>query len=104
MGKRIATCNYCGTRAVLVFDEARHELTCSACGAPLHDMKFMPQPVERQPKKSSKTKSAKGAAAASVGSAGWGFKDRKTKKKHKKKPMFRRVLEDIFDEIEDIFD
>ena len=104
MGKKIATCNYCGTRAVLVFDQARHELTCSACGAPLHDMKFMPQPVENKPKKASKPKPGKRAAAASVGAAGWGFKDRKTKKKRKKKPMFRRVLEDIFDEIEDIFD
>ena len=36
---KIATCCYCGTRAALVLDKARHELACSACGAPLHDLK-----------------------------------------------------------------
>lgn len=104
MGKKIATCNYCGTRAILVFDEARHELTCSACGAPLHDMKFMPQPFVKKHKKSSKPKTRNGFAAAAAGASVWDFKGRKTKKKRKKKPVFRRVLEDIFDEIEDIFD
>lgn len=104
MGKKIATCNYCGTRSVLVFDEVRHELACSACGAPLHDMKFMPQPVESKSKKVGKAKVSKPVTAAAAARAAWGSKDRKIKKKRKKKPMFRRVLEDIFDEIEDIFD
>ncbi|MEO0371000.1 MAG: TFIIB-type zinc ribbon-containing protein [Pseudomonadota bacterium] len=100
MGKKIATCNYCGTRSVLVFDEARHELTCGACGAPLHDMKFMPQPVENKTKKPVSPKRSTPSGAAT----GWAFKDRKTKKKKKRKPMFHRVLEEIIDEIEDIFD
>ena len=40
---KIATCNYCGTRAALVLSgEVRHELACSGCGAPLHDLKLMP--------------------------------------------------------------
>ncbi|MEM7731702.1 MAG: TFIIB-type zinc ribbon-containing protein [Pseudomonadota bacterium] len=104
MGKKIATCSYCGTRAVLVFDEMRHELTCSACGAPLHDMKFMPQATEIKPKKPSMAKMGKAATVAGAGKGAWAFRDKKSKKKRKKKPMFRRVLEDIFDEIEDIFD
>ncbi|WP_113911215.1 hypothetical protein [Roseovarius dicentrarchi] len=41
---KIATCCYCGTRAALVLrGEGRHELSCAACGAPLHDMKAIPQ-------------------------------------------------------------
>lgn len=108
MGKKIATCNYCGTRAVLVFDSVRHELTCSACGAPLHDMKFMPQPANVKEKKAAKPKNDHGvaslAALGASGKAAWALKSKKSAKKKKKKPIFRRVLEDIFDEIEDIFD
>ena len=41
---KIATCCYCGTRAALVLTEnGRHELSCSACGAPLHNMKQLRQ-------------------------------------------------------------
>lgn len=108
MGKKIATCCYCGTRAVLVFDEQRHELTCSACGAPLHDMKFMPQSAVKKQKKSAKPQAGYAAHAAAgaglIGHATAAFTSKKSRKKKKRKPIFRRVLEDIFDEIEDIFD
>ncbi|MEO0751991.1 MAG: hypothetical protein AAFY25_09315 [Pseudomonadota bacterium] len=108
MGKKIATCNYCGTRAVLVLDAVRHELTCSACGAPLQDMKFMPQTPVKKQKKTPKLKDpyvAHGAASLGLaGAAAKVLKGQTSRKKKKKKPMFRRVLEDIFDEIEDIFD
>jgi hypothetical protein len=39
---RITTCNYCGNRAALVLSgTTRHELACSSCGAPLHDIKHL---------------------------------------------------------------
>ena len=39
---KIATCCYCGTRATLVLTgKVRHELACSNCGAPLHDLKML---------------------------------------------------------------
>ncbi|AZQ67993.1 hypothetical protein EF888_13125 [Silicimonas algicola] len=39
---KIATCCYCGTRAALVLrGEGRHELACSTCGAPLHELKML---------------------------------------------------------------
>ena len=42
-GTKVATCCYCGTKAALVLrGEKRHELTCSSCGSPLRNMKFMP--------------------------------------------------------------
>lgn len=108
MAKKIATCCYCGTRAVLVMDKARHELMCSACGAPLHDMKFMPQPAEKAQKKPKVSKredaSAREAVFGQRGRSVWSANGKKSSKKRKKKPVFRRFLEDIFDEIEDIFD
>jgi hypothetical protein len=41
--QKIATCCYCGTRAALVLrGNDRHELSCSSCGAPLHNLKMLP--------------------------------------------------------------
>ena len=113
MGKKIATCCYCGTRAVLVFDEARHELACSACGAPLHDMKFMPQNTDKKLKKSVKPQAKKYVPSAAmsddvVRSSGskpaWARNEKKSRKRKNKKTFFKRVLGEIIDEIEDIFD
>ncbi len=52
---KIATCCYCGTRAVLALKgEVRHELACTKCGAPLSKIKMLPTkraaaPVAVQP-------------------------------------------------------
>lgn len=84
---KIVTCCYCGTRAALVLKgRQRHELSCSNCGAPLHDLKMVP----KQKLVPSKTKESFG-------------KPRKTKKK-KKKGVFSRVFDEAWDVIEDIFD
>ena len=41
-GTKVATCCYCGTRAALVLrGKERHELSCSSCGAPLHNLKML---------------------------------------------------------------
>ena len=104
--RKIATCCYCGTRAVLVLDRARHELSCSACGAPLHDMKMMPQakaePVARPapavslPRAKAKTRSRPD------------YEDRRKpyrkEKKRKRKPLTRKLFEELWDVVEDIFD
>ena len=40
---KIATCCYCGTKAVLVLrGKDKHELACSNCGAPLRALKMLP--------------------------------------------------------------
>ncbi|CUJ86165.1 hypothetical protein RUE5091_00431 [Ruegeria denitrificans] len=88
---KIATCCYCGTRAALVLKgKDRHELSCSSCGAPLHDLKMMPKRklTESQPKR---------GPAKPVNS-------HKKKKQKKKKSVFSRVLDEAWDVIEDIFD
>lgn len=39
---KIATCTYCGTKTAIVLAAgARHELTCSACAAPLDQMELL---------------------------------------------------------------
>lgn len=114
---KIATCCYCGARAALVLSgDSRHELACSSCGAPLHNLKQMPVPARgKEPAHFShpiRTPKSKGKA---------GYKTEKraahprnnwhdTPFSKKKKPKKRRgkwakdLFEDVFDVIEDIFD
>lgn len=88
---KIATCTYCGTRAALVFKESgRHELACSACGAPLHELKQMPS----APRVKERVK----VVHVPV------YKEAKAKKKKRRKSWSRRLAEEIFDAVEDIFD
>jgi hypothetical protein len=107
MGPKIATCSYCGTRAALVFDEGLHELACRACGAPLHEMKAMPQDPDR---KSKKVRPAPVAVVERRRSAPPGedrreWRDWPAKRRPKRRrPLARRVLEEIWDVVEDIFD
>ncbi len=94
MAQKIATCCYCGTRAALTLQGAvQHELACSTCGAPLHELKQMParpQPVERKQHYEVSRRPDK---------------RKKTKKKYKKKSKsWGEKLFDGLEEIIDIFD
>ena len=108
MTRKIATCCYCSTRAVLVFDKGLHELSCQACGAPLREMKFMPQnpdKIRKNPPKTSRTQQKsprKGSARFEQGRVH--DKTYLRRPKRKSIPMARRFLEEIWDEVEDIFD
>ncbi|MEP3334260.1 hypothetical protein [Sedimentitalea sp.] len=89
---KIATCCYCGTRAALVLSgDVRHELACSACGAPLHDLKMLRKDRsgdrELTPRKTAKP-----------------TKVRKSKSRKKRKSVFSKLFDEAFDVIEDIFD
>lgn len=104
--QKIATCCYCGTRAALVLaGRERHELACSSCGAPLHNLKMLPKtaarghgqvtaraatPTRPQPKPTHPKQPHP--------------KARKVKKHKKRKGLFRNLVEDAWDVIEDIFD
>ncbi len=100
-GTKIATCCYCGTRAALVLrGRDRHELSCSACGAPLHEMKMLradhaggreaarPAPVRTGPM----AEPARGVPAGV------------RRKAKARKGLGRRFLKEAFDLLEDIFD
>ncbi|MEY8837455.1 hypothetical protein AB9K41_00285 [Cribrihabitans sp. XS_ASV171] len=93
---KIATCCYCGTRAALVLrGRERHELSCSACGAPLHEMKMLPREAPRNPPRpETGPASYRGPKAKPV----------KRKKVKKRKSLFAKVLDEAWDVVEDIFD
>lgn len=92
---KIATCSYCGIRTVLKL-EARggHELSCGSCGAPLHEMKWLKSPIPREPKSEPERRPT----------AAPHFHSRKDKRRKKREPLWKRALEEVWDEIEDIFD
>jgi len=104
--QKIATCCYCGTRAALVLSgEGRHELACSSCGAPLHDLKMLPKspsgataraatPARPGPRKAPNPTHPRQPHPKAV----------KAKKRKKRKGLFRDLLEDAWDVIEDIID
>ncbi|WP_371054488.1 hypothetical protein [Rhodosalinus sp. K401] len=121
---KIATCTYCGTRAALVLrGDTRHELSCAACGAPLHDLKMLrADAVEArggrpaQPARAASRPASRGPGARGVTPpAHWermrdGHDDRPRRKKtsrkarKKRKGFMRKALEEAFDVLEDIFD
>ncbi|MFK7835317.1 MAG: hypothetical protein AB8B60_03770 [Sulfitobacter sp.] len=102
---KIATCCHCGSKAVLKLEQGRHELSCASCGAPLRNLKALPQ-VKVAPRP--KTRCAvshrpeprrfaeKPQAAAS--------RKLKPRKKKKRKGWFKDLAEEVFDFVEDIFD
>ena len=99
---KVATCCYCGIRAALdLRGQQRHELACSACGAPLSRLKMLPKaesaasvPVHRsapsQPSRPSHPMV--------------GPKSKKLKKPKKRKGFGKKMFEEIWDVIEDIID
>ncbi len=94
---KIATCCYCGLRTALrLTARSGHELACGSCGAPLHEMK--PLKLDPTPQTPPKRENMFSQAA---------FRAKSKPKKKKRKPrksFLRRAIEDVWDEIEDIFD
>jgi len=98
--RKIATCCYCGTRAMLVLaGTERHELACSGCGAPLHEMKAL-RPVEtrRGERELVRPSAVRGAPPKPA------RPPKKRKKAKRRKGLMRSFLEEAFDAIEDILD
>nr|WP_247743325.1 hypothetical protein [Shimia sp. R10_1] len=101
--------------------EARHELSCANCGAPLHDLKHLrvappaqQAPAHRPKSKDKRDKRDKPRKSKPVSYAAYGAspekaagkKSEKYKKRpaKKKKSTMRWFLKEAFDVIEDIFD
>ncbi len=104
----IATCNYCGARAALVLSgTTSHELACSSCGAPLHNLKKLKSgqvdaAAHRPPRKGRKGARIDGH---STPLAQFEAALRKPKKrKHQKKSTGRKLFGEAFDLLGDIFD
>lgn len=80
--RKIVTCCYCGARAALVLGgrTGRHELACATCGAPLRKLKMLPVAAVRP-----------APAPPRPG-------------KRRRKPWLRDWLEEVWDDLEDLFD
>ena len=98
MGHKIATCNYCGTRAALVLDRDRHELTCASCGAPLHDMKAMPKA------KAARARGKPRPMHLPRQPYEQGPRPVSPRKGKRRKGLGRRLFEELLDVVEDVFD
>lgn len=85
---KTGTCCYCGRRTVLV-PTARdgHELACASCGAPIHRMKPL-RPVPAR------------AASAHRPTP----QPKKIKRKKARKPLWLKLVREVAEEIEDLFD
>ena len=109
-GTKVATCCYCGTRAALVLrGKERHELSCSSCGAPLHNMKSLrveavrdhpvvtPQPARGGPRNRPVTPQIDWSRAAQG-------KGKIKARPKKRKSTARWLAGEIWDLVEDVFD
>ncbi|MEO1312345.1 MAG: hypothetical protein AAFV27_00535 [Pseudomonadota bacterium] len=95
---KIATCSYCGNRTILnLAGRVQHELACSSCGARLHTMKHLKTPKAEAPKKKPKRNPMPVQPQRS-------YEKQRKRKAKKRRFDFGDLIEDIWDEIEDIFD
>ncbi|PUB13627.1 hypothetical protein [Yoonia sediminilitoris] len=96
---KVATCCYCGTKAALVLrGKSRHELTCGQCGAPLRRMKML----KTQPEQA--TAHAATPARPNHRTRPAAARPAQPRKPRRRKSLFQKVVSEIWDEIEDIFD
>lgn len=99
--RKLATCCYCGSRAVLdLTARGGHELACGSCGAPLHVMKALR--TDRRRDGAPETFAGRPAPRRTPGKpvlAPSGKAARKAAKKAFKKRLGRGkdLLEDLFD-------
>jgi hypothetical protein len=96
---KIATCSYCGTRAALVLrGRERHELSCSACGAPLHEMKMLKVDHAGLPARPAALRTGPMAEPARRAPVDM------PRKAKRRKGFGRRLFEEAIDLVEDILD
>lgn len=83
--------------------KVRHELSCAACGAPLHNLKMLPKEKvsKRRHPASNRGRSPYPSLDERVESR---RKPVKAKKGKRRKGLMHRFLEEAFDVVEDIFD
>lgn len=104
---KIAICFYCGRRQALQL-RARggHELACGSCGAPLHEMKWLKAPDPAHPKKRRPRSTAPHPVpVATTGKPEARAADLRSRRPIKRrKPLWKKALEEVFEVIEDILD
>lgn len=103
---KIATCSYCGTRQTLALTARQgHELACSACGAPLHEMKWLrADGMEKSKRRSPPRPAPHGHGLPPQDRKGDAARYARKKPKKRRKGLMRDLFEEAFDVLEDIFD
>ena len=96
---KIATCCYCGSRATLRLDHARHELACSTCGAPLRHLKRLPVAAPDKLAVSHQPALRRFPGAATSAPA-----PKKKRKVKRRKSWMTKLAEEVFDIVEDVLD
>lgn len=91
---RVATCCYCGRRTVLREAAGGHLLVCGSCGAPLTAMKRLTPGRAEAVASHAPRATAKPIPPRKM----------KARKAKKRKPLWRKMAEDIWDELEDLLD
>ena len=93
---KIATCCYCGSKTALrLRGKERHELACASCAAPLHYLKAFPMTPDR----------AVTPASASVRPTAHPKPGPRRPAKRRNLGRFaRKLMSELWDELEDIFD
>lgn len=94
---KIATCCYCGTRAALTLKgRERHELACSTCGAPLHELKKIraDSKGDRELVRPSPVRAYQSPAK----------KHRAPREKNKKRSLAQRFMAELWDAADDVLD
>lgn len=82
-----------------MLDSGRHELSCAACGAPLHEMKAL-----RQDRAATALRHKPKAPPHPVTRGKPGKKSGKKKKAKRRKSLFSKFIEEVVDVIEDVID
>ncbi len=103
---KIATCCYCGSRAALILGgEDRHELACSNCGAPLHELKMLKTDArgDRKLVHPSLIRTSNRPSKAHRAEKSKPRKSRRSLKRRFKSSLWD-IAEDVFEEVFDIFD
>ena len=96
MYSKMATCCYCGTRAALVLKgKERHELACSNCGAPLHELKML---------RSDATQNSVTMRPAAIMNQHRERQYTKPRKRRKQRSLAQRFMEEFWDKAEDLLD
>lgn len=101
---KLATCSYCGRRQALQLTaRGGHELACGSCGAPLHEMKWLKADSTDKPKKHSAPRPAPHGFASEARAT---LRDdpRARKPIKRRKSLWKRAFEEVFEVIEDMFD
>ncbi len=87
---------------MLRVEAGQHTLTCSACGAPLAQLKMLPTaPAEAQP---AITHQPAVASFKAKPKPSYSKRPKASKKRKKRKSLFRKFAEEAFDFVEDILD